>query len=161
MAPAPRPGQVESGASGLGSVPPLETRILLLRHAETAAPDRFHGAESDVGLGERGRRQAALVARALAALRPDALFCSGMRRARETAGPIAAACGLEPRTVENLHECRMGILSGLMREEGLALYEESKRRWIDGDLDAAHAGAESYAQVRARDVTAFLDLADR
>ena len=27
------------------------TRILLLRHAEIAAPDLFHGAESDIGLG--------------------------------------------------------------------------------------------------------------
>ena len=27
-------------------------RLLLLRHAETSAPDRFHGAESDVGLGD-------------------------------------------------------------------------------------------------------------
>ena len=44
----------------------METRVLLLRHAETATPDRFHGAESDVGLGARGLRQAALVAQHLA-----------------------------------------------------------------------------------------------
>ncbi len=34
------------------------TRMLLARHAETAAPDRFHGAESDIGLSEFGVRQA-------------------------------------------------------------------------------------------------------
>ena len=28
------------------------------RHAETSAPDRFHGAESDIGLSEFGARQA-------------------------------------------------------------------------------------------------------
>src|SRR5438132_12302343 len=28
-----------------------------LRHAETAAPEHYHGAESDNGLGARGRRQ--------------------------------------------------------------------------------------------------------
>ncbi len=63
-----------------GSKTLRETRILLLRHAETSAPERFHGAESDIGLGERGRRQAVAVAEALAAERPDALYCSGMRR---------------------------------------------------------------------------------
>ncbi|MBV8382979.1 MAG: histidine phosphatase family protein, partial [Planctomycetaceae bacterium] len=62
-----------------------ETRVLLLRHAETSAPDRFHGAESDVGLGERGRRQAEAVAEILAAEGPDALYSSAMRRALETA----------------------------------------------------------------------------
>src|SRR5437016_3429128 len=36
----------------------MPTRVLLLRHAETADPTIFHGAESDVGLSERGRRQA-------------------------------------------------------------------------------------------------------
>ncbi len=41
----------------------LTTRVLLLRHAETAAPDRFHGAESDIGLGARGFLQAEAVAR--------------------------------------------------------------------------------------------------
>ena len=45
--------------------PPV-TRVLLLRHAETAAPDRFHGAESDVDLGDRGSRQAEAVAPGLA-----------------------------------------------------------------------------------------------
>ena len=40
----------------------MPTRVLLLRHAETATPHLFHGAESDVGLSERGRRQADAVA---------------------------------------------------------------------------------------------------
>lgn len=32
----------------------MPTRIWLLRHAETALPTVFHGAESDVGLSRRG-----------------------------------------------------------------------------------------------------------
>src|SRR5215218_2798151 len=76
-----------------------ETRVLLLRHAETSAPDRFHGAESDIGLGPTGQLQAEAAAQALRALRPDALYCSAMRRARETAEPIARACGLVPQVV--------------------------------------------------------------
>src|SRR5262245_674920 len=89
-----------------------ETRVLLLRHAETAEPGRFHGAESDVGLGAWGHRQAELVAAELARLNPSALYCSAMRRARETAEPIARAGGLEPQVIESLHERKMGPLSG-------------------------------------------------
>jgi probable phosphoglycerate mutase len=73
---------------------PTQTRVLLLRHAETAAPDRFHGAESDLPLGDRGREQAAAVAPGLALLRPVALYCSPMLRARQTAQPIGVARGL-------------------------------------------------------------------
>ena len=39
------------------------TRVYLLRHAETAQPDVFHGYESNVDLGPRGVRQAEALAR--------------------------------------------------------------------------------------------------
>jgi probable phosphoglycerate mutase len=132
-----------------------ETRVLLLRHAETADPARFHGAESDVGLGSRGRRQADAVARELAGSEPTALYCSAMRRAVDTAGPIARACGLRAVVVEALHERRMGPLSGVLREEGLAAYETAKERWRAGELTYTHAGGESYLDIRSRVVPAF------
>ena len=138
-----------------------ETRILLLRHAETAAPELFHGAESDIGLGPRGVMQALAVAQTLAALGPDVLYCSAMRRAVETATPIGHACGLVPQVVEALHERRVGPLSGKSREEGMDAYEEAKRRWMAGDLDHTHEGGESYADIRRRTLPAFTALAAR
>jgi broad specificity phosphatase PhoE len=138
---------------------PNATRILLLRHAETAAPERFHGAESDVALGEAGRLQAEAAARALARLRPDALYCSTMRRARETAAPIGRACGLDPRPLPRLHERRMGTLSGAIRAEVGDRYQETRRRWEAGDLDATHPGAESYRMIRDRVLGPFESLA--
>jgi 2,3-bisphosphoglycerate-dependent phosphoglycerate mutase len=144
-----------------GSKTLKETRVLLLRHAETSAPDRFHGAESDVGLGDWGRRQSEIVARDLARSRPDALYSSAMRRALETAEAIGGACGLVPRVVEALHERRMGPLSGLPRDEGLATYEEAKARWMAGDLDYTHEGGESFADLRRRAVPALQELAER
>jgi len=137
------------------------TRVLLLRHAETAEPGRFHGAESDVGLGAWGHRQAELVAAELARLNPSALYCSAMRRARETAEPIARACGLEPQVVESLHERKMGPLSGVLREAGLAAYEEAKTRWRAGELAYTHEGGESYLDIRDRVVPPFRGLVDR
>lgn len=137
------------------------TRVLLIRHAETSAPHQFHGAESDVGLGDRGRRQAEDLAWALAVDRPDGLVCSAMRRAVETAGPVAFACDLTPAVEPDLHERKMGPLSGLPREEGLAEYQGAKRHWVAGDLGYTHPGGESFADVRDRCLPVFHRLAEK
>lgn len=134
--------------------------MLLLRHAETSAPDVFHGAESDVGLGARGHRQAVAVAGALAAENPAALFSSGMRRALQTADVVARACGLVVRVEAALHERRMGPLSGMSRETGLAAYAEAKARWRAGELDYTHEGGESFEDVRARVVPVVQAIAE-
>ena len=46
------------------------TRLLLVRHAETSAPDLFHGAESDVGLSAWGAQQSEWLGRELAVVVP-------------------------------------------------------------------------------------------
>lgn len=145
--------------SEIAKDPALETRILLLRHAETNAPELFHGAESDPGLGEIGRRQANQAAERIARLRPTALYSSGMRRARETAEPIARACDLKPKVVEALHECRMGKLSGCQRSEAVPFYEATRDHWMAGDIDSGYEEGESFRDVRDRVLPAFLELA--
>ena len=137
------------------------TTILLLRHGETAAPDRFHGGESDVGLGERGRAQAMEAARLLAARGARAVYASGMRRAMETARPIAEACGVPLRIEPRLHERLMGPLSGVSKEDGWETYQETKRRWTDGELHHTHEGGESFEAIRARALPAILEIAER
>ncbi|WP_169980072.1 histidine phosphatase family protein [Tautonia rosea] len=144
-----------------GSSSSNPTRILLLRHAKTAAPDRFHGAESDIGLGVEGHQQALAAAEALARLRPEAVYSSGMRRARETAEPIARSCGVEPGILPELHERRMGSMSNATIAEVRAEVDHFIRRWGEGDLDAAHPGGESYRAMRDRVVPPFSILAHR
>jgi 2,3-bisphosphoglycerate-dependent phosphoglycerate mutase len=135
------------------------TRLLLARHAETAAPDRFHGAESDIGLSTRGAQQAELLAESLKSSGAAALYSSAMRRAVDTALPIALACGLVRVSIAALHERRIGPLSGLSREDGWSVYSESKTRWIAGDLDHTHEGGESYNDIRRRVVPIVQELA--
>jgi broad specificity phosphatase PhoE len=137
------------------------TRVLLARHAETSAPDRFHGAESDIGLSDAGARQAERLAESLSKCGAAAVYSSAMRRAVETAAPIAVACKLVPVQVAALHERKIGPLSGLSREEGWAVYAASKARWISGDLDHTHDGGESYNDVRRRVLPVFETLAER
>ena len=128
----------------------MPTRVLLLRHAESANPLIFHGAESDVGLSERGRRQAEAIAPVLAARTPHVLVSSAMRRAIETAMPIARACGLELRIEPELHERRVGALSGTPTKQRDGLWPETRRRWLAGDTAYAPPGAESYDDIRRR-----------
>jgi 2,3-bisphosphoglycerate-dependent phosphoglycerate mutase len=126
------------------------TQLLLLRHAETAAPDRFHGAESDIGLSALGERQALSLGELLREAAAVALYCSAMNRARATAEPIGVACNLVPIVQPGLHERRLGPLSGVSREEGWSIYAQSKAHWIAGDLEYSHPGGESYADIRRR-----------
>jgi broad specificity phosphatase PhoE len=134
-----------------------------MRHAETAAPDFFHGAESDIGLSTWGNSQSVIVAQFLRdeAANTRAVYCSGMRRAIATARPIADSFGLTPQVVESLHERKIGTLSGQPREQGWATYTEARRAWIAGDLDATHEGGESFADIRRRVLPAFEEIATR
>jgi len=132
-----------------------------MRHAETSAPEFFHGAESDIGLSEWGYAQAGRVAQFLRDQAPGtrAIYCSGMRRAIETARPIADAFSFEPCITASLHERKIGRLSGLPRQEGWAIYTEAKREWIAGNLGATHEGGESFADIRRRVLPVFEEIA--
>jgi broad specificity phosphatase PhoE len=68
--------------------------LILARHAESknnVLPSERHGPDPE--LTELGMRQAAALARALAAAAPDAVLCSPLLRSLETARPAVAACG--------------------------------------------------------------------
>lgn len=134
-----------------------------MRHAETSAPEFFHGAESDVGLSAWGCEQARRVAQFLRDqdAPPCAVYSSGMRRALDTARPIAQIFTLEPRIEAALHERKIGPLSGLPREEGWSVYTEAKQAWIAGNLDATHPGGESFADVRRRVLPIFEEISAR
>lgn len=76
-------------------------RIYLVRHGEAAAG---WGEDPDPGLSEAGHRQAAAMANALASLGPLPVVSSPLRRARETAAPLAAhwsvSAEIEPLVAE-------------------------------------------------------------
>src|SRR5262245_62923103 len=128
----------------------MPDRVFLLRHAETADPLVFHGAESDVGLSDRGHAQAAAIAAVLAAFRPGAVVSSAMRRALDTAGPIARLCGLSVHVEPDLHERRVGGLSGTPTGGKEGVWPDTLRRWVAGETGHAPPGAESFDAIRDR-----------
>ena len=82
-------------------------RIILLRHGEPDWLPEGGLSVDDAGLTARGRAQAEAAARMLGSQRIDALYVSPLRRAQETAAPLAKACGLTLVTVDALAEIGM------------------------------------------------------
>ena len=89
-------------------------RLLLLRHGETHwnAAARFQG-QRDIPLNQRGRRQAAALASAMAGEAIHTLYASDLRRAWETAQPIATIAGLTAQPEPRLREMSFGVWEGL------------------------------------------------
>jgi len=82
--------------------------LILVRHGLPEHVESEDGTPADPPLAARGRAQAEAMARWLAAEEIDAVYASPMRRARETAEPLARAHGLElrlePDVVEMDHD---------------------------------------------------------
>jgi probable phosphoglycerate mutase len=130
------------------------TRIVLIRHGESAAQQRriVGGHKGCAGLSDLGRRQAAALADRLKASGEladvSALYASVMPRAVQTAQIIAPALG-GPEVVQDCDFCEHHPGEG----DGLS-YEEFDRRWPapqpwDPDLPR-DPGGETWAGMAAR-----------
>jgi 2,3-bisphosphoglycerate-dependent phosphoglycerate mutase len=128
----------------------MPTRVYLIRHAETARPDVFHGFESDTDLGPRGYRQAAALGPVVAALKPDVLVSSNMLRARKTAEAVARATGLPIRIEPLLHERKVGDMQGTPVQGEFGVWPDTLARWVAGETGYAPPGMESFDQIRDR-----------
>lgn len=103
--------------------------LILLRHGE---PDWFPDGRpvDDAHLTARGRAQALSAARDLASSSLgsiSAIYVSPLRRAQETAAPLAQATGIEPVTVDDLAE--IGITTpGASQSDVDEFFKQAMRR---------------------------------
>ena len=127
------------------------SRLVLVRHAEPEedARGRCYGS-LDVGLSAAGHAHAERLAAALAELGPVAVHTSPRRRARETAEPIGASCGLEPVVDRDLREIDFGDFEGRTYEEIELAEPELFRVWMETPTRMRFPGGESYTDVKAR-----------
>jgi probable phosphoglycerate mutase len=105
-------------------------QLLLIRHAQ---PVRVEGS-SDAPLHPHGIAQASALATALATEGLDALYCSPMRRALDTAAPVAAITGLAAQVEEGVAEFDRAATSYIPLEELQASRDPRLERWAAGDL---------------------------
>ena len=135
------------------------THLYLVRHGQTDwnVEGRWQG-QADVPLNERGRQQAAQVARALSKLGLVAIYSSDLLRARETANTLAALTGLEVQLDPRLREIHQGEWQGMLVSEIQERYGEAFQRRKDDPLNVAPPGGETVLQVKERVVDAIEDI---
>ncbi len=128
-------------------------RLFLVRHGESAANAemRYLGTR-DEPLTERGLQQAALLTSSFEGLPITAVVSSTLRRALDTATPIALKCGLQVRLDPRLREGGFGEWEGLTRRE---VHDRSREdanlleRWEE-DSRCCPPGGESMDAVQRR-----------
>ncbi|MCV2873045.1 histidine phosphatase family protein [Defluviimonas sp. WL0050] len=91
--------------------------IYLVRHGETATSGQSFAGRTDVAMTERGHRQAQRIAEELRAAPIRAVLTSPLRRAFETAAPVAALHGLVPVVEHDLTEFDFGVYEGKSKRE--------------------------------------------
>jgi len=107
---------------------PME--ITLIRHAQPDwEPDE--SAVDEPTLTPHGLLQAERTAEALRGEHYDALYISPMRRARETAAPIASALDLKPVVLSWMREIQLPPLQGSTPEQVQAFFREGRLRSPD------------------------------
>jgi broad specificity phosphatase PhoE len=102
--------------------------LLLIRHALPIRIEGEEGTAADPELDTRGHEQARALAAYLADERIDALYVSPMRRAVQTAEPVAATLGLDPIFDDELAEFDRQSHFYIPIEE---LKQEKDERWND------------------------------
>jgi len=133
--------------------------VVLVRHGETEwnRVERFRG-RTDIELNETGRRQARAVAQTLSGWRIGAVYSSPLKRALQTAQPIAEACGLEVAILEGMTDVDYGVWAGLSAEEARAQYPEAYQTWVHTPLLARFSQGESLRQVQDRAWSALEEI---
>jgi broad specificity phosphatase PhoE len=131
----------------MGSSP----RVFLARHGQTAYnhEGRFQG-QLPVPLDATGREQAGELAELAAGHGFEALWCSPLLRARETADIVAARIGLEPHEDPRLMETDAGDWTNRSFADVQAEAPDAFAAFAGGEPDFAFPGGESFAQQGIR-----------
>jgi broad specificity phosphatase PhoE len=122
--------------------------ILLIRHGEPLW-DRDGFSVDDPPLTELGARQAETLAEAYADVRVDELWVSPLRRAQQTAEPLARRLGIEARTHPWLAEIGTPRWEGTPTEVVARVFAEGWARPLE-ELWHGLPGGESFHDFHAR-----------
>lgn len=146
----PQASQEHSGGPGWTGAVGAPTRLLLLRHGQTAlSVDRRYSGRGNPPLTDLGRRQADAAARRLAGVDVAAVISSPLARATATAQAVADVHQLPVVVEEGLIETDFGAWEGLTFAEALAHDPDLHRRWRS-DVSVSPPGGESFDEVAVR-----------
>jgi len=114
-------------------------QVVLIRHGLPLRVENPDGAPADPSLSAEGRSQAERVGRWLAREGVDRIYASPLKRARETALPLAGALGLEVEIDSGIVEFDPDAAHYVPLEE---LREENRELWLELIQGGVHAGVD-------------------
>ncbi len=137
------------------------TVLFVVRHGQTRfnAEQRYLGA-LDPELNANGIAQATALCAALPSSL-DAVVCSPLRRARQTADIVCADRGLVPDINHAFRERNVGVFEGLTREEARSRFPTLWTQNITRQWNAAPTDGETIAQVFERVTDGLRTLSER
>ncbi len=136
------------------------SRVLFIRHAETAMAGRFCG-HSDPDLNAQGQAQLAGLAQALSTETIGGVYSSDLRRAQSTAHAIAAGRKVPVTLRPALREIYFGEWDGLSWRQIEQMDPEYARRWVDGYPHITAPAGETFRNFEARVLEEVNDLIRR
>ena len=136
------------------------TRILLIRHGETAwnREKVFRGLH-DIPLNDNGRRQARLVGDALKSVAIHGAYTSPLSRAVETATIVLESHGIEATPHEGLIDFDYGDWTGKTEVEVANAWPQEHAAWISRPDTARVPGGNSLQEVFGRAFRAMEEIA--
>lgn len=141
----------------------MPAKIILVRHGETPfnTEKKLMGWQSDVGLSERGIKDAKSLAAKLAAYPIDAMYHSDLRRTRETAGIISDSLKITSTPEFLLRERNLACFAGKSMHD----LQNENPQWVakffeHTDREWKMPGGESLGEVHTRFRTLVTKLHD-
>ena len=111
----------------------MTTRVILVRHGQSDynAQRRIQGRLDRSVLTEKGRQEAETVGKALAGLPFNAVYCSPLQRAKQTAEIVLTQLSTPPtlHPTDQLREIDLPLWAGMERQAVIDQFPEDYRRW--------------------------------
>ena len=127
--------------------------LIIIRHGQSEADIlNVNEGRADFALTDLGQRQAKLMAKWVDSyIELDKIFCSTLKRARQTGEKLSTATGVPIEFSEELMEWNNGLIAGLSREEANAKYPPPEKIYPH----TSNYEQESNIEFRARAETVF------
>lgn len=132
-------------------------RLLLVRHATAQGNGRFQG-QHDVPLAEAGRRELPILVKKCSQYPVETIYSSDLRRACETAEPIARKFALELEIRKDLREMCFGRWEGLTWKQVTSRFPRTARLWVERFPRHAIPGAEPFGDFKNRVAQAVREI---
>lgn len=136
--------------------------IYLIRHGQTDwNKERIFRGHADRPLSDEGKKEAQAVAGFLEKEPIQFIYSSPLKRALETARPLAEAKGLKVVELKGVIDLDFGEWSGMTVEQVKDKFPESFADFMNDPQSVVFPGGETMSEVQSRALEAIEKVADR